>query len=44
MDFPPAKKLRGKITLIRKKATLLDGTYTIYILKKETEMLPLFIA
>ena len=35
---------------IRKKATLLDGTYTIFIIKKETkmyiivQMLPFFIA
>ena len=35
------KKLREgkKITLIsEKKATLLDGTYTIFIIKKETKM------
>ena len=47
------KKLReGKKNHIniRKKATLLDGTYTIFIIKKETkmyiivQMLPFFIA
>ena len=46
------KTERGEKNLIniRKKATLLDGTYTIFIIKKETkmyvivQMLPFFIA